>query len=244
MQVASIYSLLATQNDYNYEVWLWLDEDTKDQNTYDNKWILALKDKVKILHYSAAQMARSRVFGRSSFLFEEKEVLAYRADAFRIWALHKYGGVYFDLDIMFLKTIREFLYGPEFVYAWEKQPYANNALIYFRKDSWINDYIFKKCIRCHSTQPWTIFDYADKKLKPLKVYASSLFDPIWEDEREEYPIKAFDEFFTKSISTEDAVNPFPYSYAYHWHNNWKSEINKISLFARLENKNKKEVDGD
>ena len=237
MQIASIYSLLATQKNYKYEVWLWLDENTKELNTDNNKWIQAIKDKIKILYYSAEQMTQERVFGKSSFLLKETDILAYRADTFRIWALKKYGGLYFDLDIMFLKSIRPLLVGPEFVYSWEKQPYANNAIIYFRKDSWINNYVFEKAIKRHTTQPWVLFEYADQKLRPLYIYNSSLYDPLWEEDDEVYPIHAFDEFFTKSVMDEDAVDPFPYSYAYHWHNNWKSEINDKSLFARLEKKN-------
>lgn len=238
MQIASIASLAATQISYEYEIWLWIDEAKKESNI-NNPWLNKLPKQVKIKYYNPEMVKDVPSFRKVFYLFDESQKLAFRADGFRMWALHEFGGFYFDLDIIFLRDMGKLIKGPEFVYAWEKQQYANNAILYLRKNSWINEYLARKIKRIHSTQPWALFNYGDKKLKNLKLLSTSTFDPIWGDDDPAYPIHSFQEFFSKPISLESIDNVFPFSYGYHWHNNWKAEIADNSLFARLESKNMK-----
>ena len=237
LQVASINSLFATQESYDYVLWLWLDEDTFDQNGEDNEWMKSIYNNpcIVIKRYNPKKyVMKDSVLSKSMYLFDNSKKLAMRADGLRIWALHQYGGFYFDLDVMFLRDMGKLILGPEFVYAWEKQVYANSAIIYLRKGSYLNEYIARKVNRVHSTQPWDVFKYDDPGMKPLRLYSTSLFDPIWNDDSEEYYIHNFDEFFKKRLSDFNCEKVFPYSYAYHWHNNWSVEIEEGSLFARLE----------
>lgn len=236
MQAASITSLVTTQVSYKYEIWLWLDEATKACNI-DSKWIKELPRTVIIKYYNPNIVKSVPDFRKVFYLFNDMHHLPYRADGFRLWALHEFGGFYFDLDIMFFKDMGQLIRGPEFVYAWEKQRYANNAIIYLRKNSWLNKYIARKVRKTHSTQPWIIFNYDDKNLKGLKLLSASTFDPIWNDDDPKYIIHNFSEFFIKPVSLDSFEEVFPFSYGYHWHNNWDVEINEMSLFAILEKKN-------
>ena len=235
MQVASIVSLAATQISYAYEIWLWLDEATRASNI-NNPWLGKLPKGIRIKYYNPNMVKTVPCFRKVFYLFEENRNLAFRADGFRLWALHEFGGFYFDLDVMFLKDMGQLIKGPEFVYAWEKQLYANNDIIYLRKNSWLNEYIARKVGKTHSTQPWVIFRYNDKKLRNLRLLSTSAFDPVWNDDDPEYVIHSFSEFFTKPVEVDDLEHVFPYSYGYHWHNNWNTEINDMSLFAYLEKK--------
>lgn len=235
-QAFSIKSLIATQKQYEFEIWLWLDYEDKEINR-SNKYIEDLKGFLQIKYYDVKTSIQNHPFKKVYNLFDEHKNLAFRADGVRMWALSEYGGVWFDLDIMFIKDMHEFFIGPEFVYSWEKQNYANNALIYLRKNSETNKYLVKKVIKKHSTQPWALFNYKDKKLNSFKVYPASLFDPLWGIQNENlYIIKNFEEFFDKPIHKKITPSEaFPYAYAYHWHNLWKKEVVEGSLFSQFEN---------
>ena len=241
LQAASIASLAATQVSYVYEIWLWLDEEMRAANT-NNQWLDNLPKEVKIKYYTPSMVKSIPSFRRILYLFEETKNLAFRGDGFRLWALHEFGGFYFDLDVMFLRDMGQLIRGPEFVYAWERQKYANNTIIYFRKNSWLNAYIVRKVRRIHSTQPWAVFGYNDKKLRHLQLLNASTFDPLWGNDVSEYPIQSFEEFFNKPVMVESMDEIFPYSYAYHWHNNWKAEIAENSLFAQLERRNAQKLE--
>ena len=52
-QAFSIKSLIATQNSYDYEVWLWLDADTYNEDEIvNNKFLSELYPFIKIKRYS------------------------------------------------------------------------------------------------------------------------------------------------------------------------------------------------
>lgn len=233
-QAFSVKSLLATQVDYKYEVWLWLDSKDKKLNS-SNKYLNELRKYIVIKYYNPKENLLNHPFNKILFLFEDYSNLAFRADGFRMWALSEFGGVWFDLDIMFIRNMKEFWMGSEFVYSWEKQGYANNALIYLRKDSYTNRYLAKKVLKKHSTQPWALFNYKDKHLKELTVFPASLFDPLWGLHGEKYIINSFEEFFDKIVDNNKIpIDVFPYSYTYHWHNLWDREIKSKSLFSNFE----------
>lgn len=241
-QAFSIKSLLATQLDYSFEVWLWLDEETFSDNTAEvNPYITELIPYIKIKKYSIKECIADSIFKNIEFLFSDKKYLAFRADGFRMWALHEFGGFWFDLDIMFLRSLKLLLMQGEFVYAWEKKKYANNALIFLKKGSFTNEHLAWKIKRRLSTQPWTLFQYNDKKLKYLKLYPASLFDPLWNADDDRFAFHKFEDFFKTTDQEIDLQNCFPFSYTYHWHNMWSAEIEEDSWFARYENYFNKKV---
>lgn len=75
------------------------------------------------------------------------------SDNFRLLSLYKYRGLYFDPDIMFCKDIIPLIMHGEFIYAWEKQPYANSAILFLNKKSWNSKYILKKIGKRKSSLP-------------------------------------------------------------------------------------------
>lgn len=240
-QAFSIKSLFASQYTYQFEVWLWLDEDCQiDQS--DTKWLESIGHLVKIKSYSINRDVGKSALNNRKVIFDDKKHLAFRADGFRMWALHEYGGIWFDLDIMFIRDLGEIIKLGEFIYGWEKQSYGNNALIYLRKSSPLNDYIVKKIKRTWSTQPWILFDYKDVELGELIVWPATLFDPLWKSDSQDYLFHRFQDFFVDMKKRGGGgillETIFPYSYVYHWHNMWSEEIEEGSPFALLE----KEVD--
>ena len=238
-QAMSVKSLLSTQNDYNNEVWLWLDKDSVHENGNDNPYIQQLAGRVRIIEYAPELVKSIPAFRKIYFLFGETEDLPLRSDFFRLWVLHEYGGCYFDLDVMFIRNMRNLFTGDEFVYSWEKQLYANSAIIFLRKGSCLSEYIVRKVTAQLSAKPWVIFSYDDKNLKYLRLYECSLFDPIWDDARESYIFHEFKGFFRANPAITNSVikspaDMFPYSYCYHWHNHWNDAIEPDSPFEFCE----------
>ena len=240
-QALSIKSLLATQKSYRYEIWLWLDEEAPEANTNgkDNPYINQICEHVNIKSYSPDLAKSVLIFRKIPKAFNQQKYLAARSDSFRIWALYEYGGCYFDLDVMFLRDMGNLFMGSEFVYAWEKQAYANSAIIFMRKGSYTCKYTAKKFALMHRAQPWIIFRYSNRKLHDLKLYPCSLFDPLWYHDGEKYIFHDFEGFFRSNavISNGTITSPvaiFPYSYCYHWHNLWDAEVEHDSPFEFCE----------
>lgn len=238
----SIKSVLVTQQ--NSEVWLWIDKDTWEIN---NALILKLSKEaqIKIIKYDGLVEREGTPFERfEAEQFTQSDNLAFRADSFRILTLFKYGGVYFDLDVMFLRDISNFL-DREFVYCWEKQPYGNNAIIHLHEKETLSELV-KIIEKSNSFQPWIIFNYANK-LKNVWVLPSTYFDPLWlfnpdcksdlsnQTKNYLYPIINWNEFFTKKVEEEISYKDFfKGCYAFHWHNRWNLEVTENSYFDKFD----------
>lgn len=245
-QAFSIKSFLVTQNTSKVELWLWLDEKSGFNNYEKNEYLKPLLPFIKVKKYNPLINLNGSVFENYKWIFDQKERLAYRGDGLRMWALNQFGGLWFDLDVMFLKDFEPLLQRHEFSYAWEYQPYANNAVLYLRKNSYINNYLEQKILKYKTTRPWILFKYTDKKLKNLMIYPCHLFDPIWQDVVEnskdiEKPINDFKDFFKEfnnEFKKKEYINSykdfFKESFAYHWHNNWDAEEYLNSYFGLFE----------
>jgi hypothetical protein len=157
----------------------------------------------------------------SKLYFSQYADLPLRGDTFRSIVLYKHSGVYFDLDVFFLRDITE-LCGRDFAYCWEKQPYANNALLYFKTPSILEN--MAASITAYGTfRPWSVFNYNNQRLSELMVYPCAFFDPVWQTgnlTRYDYPVVDFDGFFTAKCNVSSYRGFFPGAYAYHWHNRW------------------------
>lgn len=177
-QAFSIKSLLCTQNMESIEIWLWLDSENGYAQIESNPHLQELKGHIKILSWNVENEISNTPFCKIKTYINAPKNLAAKGDDFRIISLYKYGGLYFDLDVMFLKDFTPLLKGHEFVYAWEYQSYANSAILYLRKNSYITNYLAKKLQRRKAAMPWVLFDYKDKKLENLRNYPCTFFDPL------------------------------------------------------------------
>lgn len=83
-----------------------------------------------------------------------------------------------------------------FCYAWESQPFANSALLNFKRKSDFASYTLQKSIQKQTVLPWVILHYADDALKELCVLPCAFFDPVWQGvSAEKSPISNFEQFF-------------------------------------------------
>ena len=240
-QVFSIKSFLCTQDMHKCKVILWLDiNDGYDQHQ-QNLLIKEIEPFIEIRCYDPIIEAKDTPWERYVELPDDRYDLVQRADAFRFLMLYKYGGVYFDLDIMFLKDLYH-LVNTEFCYAWEIQPYANTALFSLQRRGKIATYLLQKAVQQGVASPWRIFWYSDQNLKELLVYPCAYFDPIWQGlEGTAYPFthfysffRSFDETFVNRLNIKTYREFFPGCYAYHWHNQWNAQESENSFFGLFE----------
>lgn len=243
----AIKSFLATQH-FNYLLKIYID------NKRDYEYALANQELQQILKkFSNVQLRLWDIkeeivdtpFEKMKWFFSIEKRLSFIADDFRILALYKYGGFYFDMDTMFLRDISGF-FEQDFCYCWEYQPYANSAIMYAEKDSSNMEYLVKKAVRIKSTQPWSLFNYEDRNLASMAVYPCYLFDPLWENVTKDVPFpvfsdffRPFDAYFKKREDINSIKDFFPNSYAYEWHNRWgmpTCENSYYGIFNRELNK--------
>ena len=219
-------------------MWLWLDEANGYSQVESNPYLHELKDKIKIVSWNVEKEIVGTPFLKIKEYIHAAKNLAAKGDDFRIISLYKYGGLYFDLDVMFLKDFTPLLKGHEFVYAWEYQPYANSAILYLRKNSYITNYLAKKLQKRKAAMPWVLFDYKDKKLANLRNYPCTFFDPLWGGYCEGMPLSKFTDFFKEfgdGFDKKKTINSykefFPGAFAYHWHNSWDAKEVENSYFG-------------
>ena len=132
--------------------------------------------------------------------------LPQRADGFRYIILYKYGGLYFDLDVLFLRDLAGLL-EHEFSYAWEGQSYANSAILNLQQKSNLSKYLLEKSISQGTVLPWMIFNYEDPLLAEIFLLPCAFFDPVWMSLRKDnFPIydfygllTSFDDIFTNRL---------------------------------------------
>lgn len=150
-------------------------------------------------------------------------------DEIRCIACYKYGGFYFDFDVVFLKDMSS-LTIDEFVYRWELQPFANSAIMYLKKRSDIGKAILNRMLQIDSPYPPKVFTDDFCKRVDLKILPCELFDAGWLPDCD--PNIDCAKFFNENASfdiTTFCIN----SYAYHWHNKWTSVIHPDSIGGKL-----------
>lgn len=237
-QAFSLKSVLATQPRDTVELWLWLDLENGYEGYAHNEYLKPLLPWLQVRPFDADQEIRDTPYEQCVWMFHGPEP-TFRADGFRLLELYKRGGVYFDLDVMFLKDLSPVLAAGEFCYAWERQPYANNALLYFKKESPLNRAIAEKALRLETFRPWHLLEYGDRNLSSCIVYPSAFFDPLWQKKQEEPGLlHGFADFFTRPVTDGPAyavpleAQPFfPGVYAHHWHNQWRTEPDRDSAYC-------------
>lgn len=106
--IFSIKSLLCAQK--NSEVYLWIDKATFNKNK-KNKFLKEIEKLIYIYIYIYEDkiQIKDTPFEKYKDLFLQNSNLPARADAFRLLIPYKYGGLYFDLDVLFLKDFSDLL---------------------------------------------------------------------------------------------------------------------------------------
>ena len=159
---------------------------------------------------------------------------SFYSDVVRYTLLHKYGGVWFDLDIFFTRSLDPLLvkYKEDIVvYEWEEQKYPNGALFMCLESRSAKLTAAIEFIKTRN-RGWG-FQEADLTYDlPLEftVLPCGWFDPMWlANERGLH----FNDFFSVYLSKHTMESLFPGAFCIHWHNQFGKEPHAMSPYAQL-----------
>jgi hypothetical protein len=217
-------SLLLTQSE-PWEVWLWMPPETIARNAAFLECLTHLP--IVIKPYVPQQEARDTPFERAMQLLIGASP-QHISDGLRLLALWKYGGLYTDIDVLFLRDIRPLL-AVELCYQWSFHSWASNSIFNFRHGSAALEALVERCVRIGSTRSRRSMALEDLRDLPgeLHLLPCFVFDPVWiatDSVQVDNPyLNHFNEFF-ESTMLVDFNRFFPESYAFQWHNRWTREI--------------------
>lgn len=154
--------------------------------------------------------------------------MAFRSDKWRLQILRDLGGIYFDLDIVFLRDISWFAnYGRPIVHeGYSSEKVFNNAIMFFPKNHSGIKYWLEK-IGSGNLGWRNIFEI--QKMSDdnfgADMIPNSVTDRGWTELG-----PSFDDFFDKPGLTYDILSD---SFLYHWHNRWNKSIKKRGTLAEF-----------
>ena len=96
-QILCINSYLATQNLQQTKLWVWLDYKTYN----NNKSKIPRHHNIEIKKYEPNLESKGTLFEQLKYINNER-YLKFRSDLARIIFLYKYGGLYYDLDMILI----------------------------------------------------------------------------------------------------------------------------------------------
>ena len=222
-QALSVKAFLATQDLSKCSLVLWSDEDLSQ-----NEWLRPFRVYITLRIYEPEVEVRGTSLEPHWKIYRQRDARVYRdSDLFRILALHNYGGVYVDMDMVLLRSLGVFL-DQEFVYQWDRYDgLCCNALMALRAGS----EFARELIRGVIEIPPGKYNWGRENLRraidrgrPIAVFPSPFFDTEWQA----------NEHFEPFRKTAAATNFFEGAFSWHWHNRWDEPIETGSKFQLLE----------
>lgn len=245
--VFALKSFLATQDLERAEPWLWLDNAGTVPGSRE-AYTAALGRAIRILNYDPVEQAHDTPLETAPALVAPQDPVT-RSDAFRILTLYRYGGLYVDIDTLFLRDFNVLLdsFGSSaFCYRWSGYQNASNAILYMERANPLGLRLMEHFVKvgsCHPRRALRHKDHADIDLLELP---SAFFDPLWLhfdrlDRFADTPFDKFDDFFRpftllnrRKRHIRTIADFFPGAFAYQWHGRWHMPEYKTSYFGSLE----------
>jgi len=159
--------------------------------------------------------------------------LAYASDIIRFVVLYIYGGVWFDMDVLFLRDLNSIKIN-RYTSQWGTDMCGNAAILRLEKGhSLIKEVVNRYRKPFYPTSTFQV----DNDLS-LTMLPSTFFDILWRG-RDAIPkdinFIELEDFFKKGDKKITMENIFPSCYAYHWHNRWNDLIEENSPIDQLLN---------
>ena len=200
--ILSISSLLCTQK--NPSVILWT----------DNSSFKSLKKLIKIFSNYDFTIKIGEYDECSHY-----DSIILRADFWRLQILKKWGGIYFDLDIVFLKDISWFVnYGPIVNEGYSSHKIFNNSIMYFPKNHFGLNYWLEQIGKDSLGWKKTFEIQKISNKFGADMIPNSITDRGWTQLG-----PSCDDFFDKIGLSPDTLGN---SLLYHWHNRWNKSLHK------------------
>lgn len=228
-QILPIKSFLVTQP-RNFMLNLWSNEDLTT-----NALLKPFLPYINFHLYDPVAESKDTLLEGLSRTQADDPMVYIGGDLFRALILHKHGGVYVDMDSVFMRTFDP-LFGEEFMYKWSFQKdMISSAVMYLKKRSELSLELLRGIIQlAPGGTNWgcqnNMRAYA---VKPFRVFPCAFFNPEWQIKLtpdEKLMPNFLEPFKMNAWTTHDYLG----SFVWHWHNRWEETIEPGCKFERLE----------
>ena len=233
-----IKSYFATQNIEKTKLIIWSDYDISNQEN--------LKEYAELIDfrvYNPVEEAKGTILENKLEILTATDMKHYlQSDLLRILALHKYGGIWIDMDILLLRDFKPIL-DQEFLYQWggdidfENQGCCGTVMS-LKKNSELSTLLLTEILSSPiigGTTIWgkDLFARVYRKTK-YTIFPSTFFNTEWLMSKINEPLsnEILEMWFEKECP-DDLL--FTEAFAWHWHNssNKNKTINENSKFYKL-----------
>ncbi len=232
--LASIHSCYYhnVRNHANRRILLWTDKNTIIDKPVEETLL-------GVGPPGAIQIRDIGVLANDTTTIDNLKTGPHKANYIRLLLLYHYGGVWFDLDIFFLRAFDHLFHSfgtNELVtYQWEAHEYANNAILIHLpvKSKIVLDVI--KYFQIANNDRWTWYGVKFTDLSDnILVLPCSWFDPGWMSDMAKCNYsRFFNPVKHKGVEFDcDTHNWSNTVFTYHWHNQWEHTISPDSIFAK------------
>jgi len=233
-QSLPIKSFFATQNFKLAKLNLWSNEDL-----INNNYLKPFKDLINFRKWDPIEEAKGTILEDYKSLTATDGKFWIDGDIFRLLCLHKYGGVYFDMDVVLLRDFSPLL-NQEFMYKWAAEKnMINGAIMHLFKDSKLTKDLLNQLLNTAPTPNShcygrDLYTYVRAQNKNWTIFPSTFFNTEWQatpEDTKDYPGLA--EGF-KPFQKCNTTHLFERAFSWHWHNRWGESIEMGSKWQIIE----------
>ncbi len=229
-----IKSFLATQDLNRCQLVVW-----SDISIETNPLIQSYRDYITLKVWDPIEEAKGTPLEGYHDILSARDYLYWiQSDLLRLLALYKYGGIWVDMDIIFLRDFRPIL-DQEFMYAWSADTdFASNgacgSVLGLERHSELAARLLEAVITTpyrEATTCWGRNIFAEVyRETPYSVLPCGFFNTEWISD----DTTLEDQLFEKAL--ENNIHLFEDAFAWHWHNssNKEQNVSQGSKFDRLE----------
>jgi len=248
-ELECIKSFLATQNLEKCKLVLWSDYDIND-----NPLIQPYKKYLDLRLWDVEKEAEGTILEDLPHLKAKDDKYYFQSDLLRILVLHKYGGVWVDMDIIFLRNFKPLL-DQEYMYQWGSAiDFANQgacaAVLSGFKGSEFTTKLMQEIVKSEPTPDSTIWGKALfaslwRKWPNFTIFPSPFFNTEWLISKKSVKLNKDIEngwFLNNGVGDKYL---FLEAFAWHWHNSSNKHLpieegSKFHTLQKLTNKKLKE----
>ncbi len=239
-QILPIKSFLATQNLNNKIFNLWSNVDLTD-----NEYLKPFLKYIKLQIWDAETVAKDTILESQIYKLKLTDSQCWvDGDLFRALCLYKYGGVYLDADVVFLRDFGPLL-DQEFMYTWGLEDrFISGGMIRLFKHSQLVKDILHEISQIDATlnsADWSgykVYPKVREYNKNWTIFPCTFFNTEWGISNKEVGNNAeYRKFITYPYKKTDYSNElYDGVFSWHWHSNWDAKIEKGSKWQILEKK--------
>jgi len=238
-ELECVKSFLATQNLEKTNLIIW-----SDYNIEDNPLIQPYKDHISLRVYDPRAEAIGTPLEHEHGMLDASDEKYYlKSDLFRIMMLHKYGGVWVDMDIVFLRDFKSIL-DQEYMYQWGSETNFGYqgacATVLAMKER--SEFSFRMIDVVRTMPPlrdttvWgkDTFAHLWREWPNFTIFPSTFFNTEWLISKTDQEFRNLVGEGFERVETERDIL-FLQAFTWHWHNssNKNKEIKEGSKFDIL-----------